>query len=64
MSGPKTPKDFEVNQEVIYVPHHADGDTLHEDCEHGVVTSKTESLVFVNFDGTGRGQACDPSHLQ
>lgn len=29
----------------------------------GVVTSKTDGYIFVCFDGTGQGQACNPEDL-
>ena len=56
--------DFKVGQSVTYVPCHAEGDTTHEDCEHGHVTSLNDSFVFVAFPSSrGRGQACDPEDL-
>lgn len=32
---------------VLYVPHHANGDTGHPDCEVGVVSSTNDTFVFV-----------------
>mgnify|MGYP001557950135 CR=1 FL=1 len=54
-----------VGMHVIYVPNHAHGDRLHPDCEHGVVTSKNDTYVFVKFkQWHEHGQACNPEDLQ
>lgn len=50
---------------VRYVPYHADGEIGHSDCETGVVSSVSESYIFVRFGlaGTGTAQACNPDQL-
>lgn len=58
----KTLADFTVEQHVRYVPYHAHGDTSHEDCENGVVTSISDKYVFVRFNGS-TSQACNPDQL-
>lgn len=58
----KTLADFKVQQHVRYVPYHAHGDTSHEDCENGVVTSISDKYVFVRFNGS-TSQACNPDQL-
>lgn len=45
-----TPSDFKKGQQVTYVPHHANGDTDHEDCQRGVVSSTNDSWVFVKYN--------------
>ena len=32
--------------------------------EHGRITSWNNSFIFVDFDNTGRGQACIPKSLE
>lgn len=66
-------EQFKKGMKVIYVPHHAEGDTTHEDCRKGVVSSKNDTWVFVKFDclacimETGdedyTAQACNPKDL-
>ena len=54
----------EVGMHVVYVPNHANGDQQHPDCEHGVVTSKNDTFVFVKFKPWHEyGQACRPDDL-
>lgn len=64
--------DFKEGDRVIYMPTHALGDSTHEDCETGVVSSTNSSHVFVKFDkalerfgwaGT-TAQACRLSSLE
>lgn len=45
---------FEVGDQVIYIPNHANGDKTHKDCQRGVVSSvRTNSdntqTVFVRY---------------
>lgn len=61
---------FEPGDRVIYVPHHAEGNTRHPDCEQGIVSSvgKLSNTVFVRFYnriGTLKftPQGCDPDTL-
>jgi hypothetical protein len=44
------PSDFSKGQRVRYIPHHANGDTKHPDCENGVVSSVNDTWVFVKYD--------------
>ena len=64
-------EDFERDDLVLYVPHHAQGDAKHPDCQRGVVSSQNGRFVFVKYypqlerfgwDGT-TSQATDPSDL-
>jgi hypothetical protein len=41
---------FTKGDRVVYVPTHAHGDPLHEDCDHGVVSSVRGNTVFVKYD--------------
>lgn len=67
-----TLEDFDVGDEVIYIPNHAHGDRTHEDCEWGRVTSKNEHYIFVLFNNFaarfgkfgGTSQACKPENLE
>lgn len=62
---------FKPRDRVIYVPHHANGNRNHPDCEHGRVSSVNDKYVFVRFDEQVRvlgwdqatGKACDPADL-
>ncbi|RJR10697.1 hypothetical protein C4588_02785 [Candidatus Parcubacteria bacterium] len=63
--------DFQPDDRVRYVPHHAAGDINHPDAEIGQVSSVSRDVVFVKFDkqvsklgweGT-TSQACDPFSL-
>jgi len=58
----KTVDDFKEWDPVTYVPNHAHGNASHEDCEHGFVSSKNDTVVFVRFSGC-TSQACDPENL-
>jgi hypothetical protein len=63
MNTGKTVNDFEVGQNVKYIPNHAE-DGSHPDCEDGQVASKNDKYVFVKFNSlNSHGQACDPSNL-
>lgn len=44
-----TTDDFKIGQPVRYVPRHAHGDTSHQDCENGIVSSKNDVYVFVRY---------------
>jgi hypothetical protein len=44
---------FAKGDRVAYVPQHAHGDSMHPDCEHGVVSSVRENTVFVKYDLIG-----------
>jgi hypothetical protein len=56
--------DFKAGDRVLYVPHHANGDTNHPDCERGVVTSTNEVNVFVRYGARTGSQATSPEDLQ
>lgn len=65
--GPRA-RDFQQGDRVLYVPHHAGGDTRHPDCERGIVSSTNEVNVFVRYfskDGTLQqtAQATSPEDL-
>lgn len=61
----KFTEDFHAGDRVIYVPNHAKGDTNHDDCEYGVVSSSNSRYVFVIFnDEINRAsKACEPRNL-
>lgn len=42
--------DFKHGDLVTYIPHHACGNKNHPDCEHGVVSSKNDTFVFVKYN--------------
>lgn len=44
---------FAKGDRVVYIPLHVHGDSLHEDCEHGVVSSVRGNMVFVKYDLIG-----------
>ena len=56
------PTEDDIGRAVKYIPHHANGDKNHPDCETGFIKSITDSWVFVRYhDGdtaaaTSRGQ--------
>ncbi len=63
---------FKKDDRVRYVPHHANGDQSHPDCEIGIVHSINSSgTVFVKFDkqiqrigwADAQAQGCDPDSL-
>lgn len=65
-------EEFKPEQDVAYIPSHADGDINHPDVEFGKVSSTNEKYVFVKFepqlsnfgwDGT-TSQACNPEDLE
>lgn len=41
---------FKKGDRVRYIPHHANGDEEHPDCENGVVSSTNDHVVFVKYD--------------
>jgi len=41
--------DFKQGDHVLYVPHHAEGNSSHPSCERGVVSSVSETVVFVKY---------------
>lgn len=57
------PSQFREGERVMYVPHHADGNLMHEDCEDGVVTSINERFVFVRYGNDAHGQATAATQL-
>ena len=66
----KTTEMFRRLMQVKYIPHHANGDENHPDCENGFVTSVNHQFVFVRYlypDGTLRtvanSEATDPNDL-
>lgn len=49
---------------VTYIPHHAQGDRGHPDCEHGVVTSiNSKGVIFVRFGARQCSQGCKSDQL-
>lgn len=59
---------FSAGDRVLYVPHHANGDTAHPDCERGIVSSTNDVNVFVRYynkhgDLTYTAQATRPEDL-
>ena len=42
--------EFKKGDRVLYVPHHAKGDTKHKDCQKGIVSSTNTTWVFVKYD--------------
>jgi len=64
--------DFKSNDEVVYVPYHAEGDRAHPDCMWGRVSSINDHYVFVRFNDTvsrlgwegATSKACKPDQLQ
>jgi hypothetical protein len=57
------PTPFRMGTLVRYVPYHAEGNILHEDCELGIVTSVNGPLIFVRFTGKQSSQACNEDQL-
>ena len=62
--------DFDVGDEVLYVPQRAIGDVHNRHCERGYVTYVGVRFVFCKFynkDGNHRNinnaEACDPTSL-
>lgn len=57
--------DFKPGDWVVYVPGHALGDKLHQDCERGTVTSVNEGagLVFVRYAAQPNAKATSPEDL-
>ena len=57
-----------IGDPVIYVPHHANGDISHQDCERGKISSFNDRYVFVKFASNvaavgwceATAVACDP----
>lgn len=41
---------FNKGQRVRYVPSHVNGDTTHEDCEDGVVSTPGKTDSFIKYD--------------
>lgn len=68
---PNVVGDFKTGDRVLYVPNHANGNTWHEDCRAGMVSSVNDRFVFVRFDENvnrlgwdgATSQACDPTNL-
>lgn len=58
-----TPKDFMIDDKVIYIPGHANDDISHADCEHGIVTSINHVYVFVKFETRNYSCSCYPDSL-
>jgi hypothetical protein len=54
--------DFKQGDRVRYVPYHAHGNVRHHDCENGIVTSVSDSVVFVRFKGE-TSEGCKPDQL-
>lgn len=59
-----TVDDFQIGDNVRYIPNHAHGDANHPDCENGVVSSKNHLYVFVKYHaGALSGVATMPDQL-
>lgn len=56
-------EDAKTGQPVLYVPNHAQNDVNHHDCERGIVTSKNDKFIFVDFEGCSYAKACYPRNL-
>ncbi len=60
-------ENIQPGDRVIYIPAHAEGDINHPDCGIGIVKSKNDKFVFVNYTRNGilqqTAQATDPSDL-
>ena len=63
-------KDFKAEDNIIYVPMHAEGNKNHPDCEHGYVTSTNSKFVFCRFYDkhdrlrtVANSEACRPEDL-
>ena len=63
---------FQVGDRVVYVPHRANGDRNHKDCERGVVFRiGDDGNVYVKFqraidlygDGQAIAQCLPPGHI-
>jgi len=59
---------FKKDDQVRYIPRHAEGDASHPDCENGIVTSTNEVNVFVKYYHSAGGlrlhaQATSPEDL-
>lgn len=50
---------FAKGTRVIYIPWHANGDSTHKDCQHGIVSSVQKNFVFVKYD-TSYWKKTDP----
>lgn len=37
---------------VTYIPHHANGNIHHPDCEEGIISSWNDLYIFINYTGT------------
>lgn len=59
-----TVDDFNVDDTVMYVPRHKQGNFTESDLHHGVVTSKNNRFVFVRFEDKKRSEACYPNDLR
>lgn len=57
--------DFKPGDWVVYVPAHAFGDKLHEDCERGTVTlvNAEADIVFVRYAAEIHAKATSPEDL-
>jgi hypothetical protein len=44
--------DFKKGDRVLYIPHHAQENQEHPDCEQGVVSSINDTYVFVKYDNS------------
>lgn len=42
--------DFKKGDKVAYIPRYTEGDTVHKDIQHGVVSSTNERVVFVKYN--------------
>lgn len=52
-------RGFAHGTRVIYIPIRANGDSTHEGCQHGIVSSVQKNFVFVKYD-TPNWKKMDP----
>lgn len=57
-------KEFNVGDQVLYVPNHAKGNHGHPDCEHGLVSSMNDRFVFVRYVRSGMLQSTGEATLR
>ena len=46
--------EFQIGDQIVYIPQHANGDVTNPDCEYGFVTSTTSTTVFCRFWQKGK----------
>lgn len=56
-------QELELQDKVLYVPTHAEGDITHPDCERGVITAMRDGGVWVRFGNDAHAKLCYPENL-